>query len=131
MEKERTAQDAYEDFGKAFEKLFAELLDLNVSPTDVNLNLVRGARVPEIFVPLIVRILVHRRTEREAVKQRIPTFTTPDPFARQKQADPAPPEPRAAREPVGETQASSEPGADGPDDLEEFRRRVTAANQDL
>ena len=127
MKKERTAQDAYEDFGKAFDKLFAELLDLNVSPTEVNVKLAQEAHIPEIFVPPIVRTLVHRRTERQAVKQRIPTFATPDPFARaagKKPSDHAPSEPLVGQSP--ETGAEA-----GPNEIEELQRRVAAANRNL
>jgi hypothetical protein len=137
MEKKRTALDAYRDFGEAFEKLVEELLELDVTPTNINLNLAPVGNVPHVLAAPLIRIVVGRRADRAAVKPRIPTFESPNPFARasgdlKSIADPAAPsDPSGLAKPAGETQASSEPTEDVPIDVEELRRRVAAANEGL
>jgi hypothetical protein len=134
MEKQRTALDAYRDFGEAFDKLVAELVELDVTPTAINLDLARLANVPHVLAAPLIRIVVGRRANRAAVKPRIPTFESPNPFARASgpESDPvAPSGPSGLAVPTCETQASSEPTEGVPIDMEELRRRVAAANEGL
>lgn len=70
MKEPRTAQDAYKEFGKAVEKLVAELVEMRVPPGGVEMMLPSEARVPLGFGP-IVGVMVRTRTaEAEAAAQR-------------------------------------------------------------
>lgn len=69
MEERRTALDAYRDFGVALQKLIAELVELDVTPTHINKNL-EAAGVPPVFAPHIIRVFVNRSMDAKATAGR-------------------------------------------------------------